>query len=220
MEMPEELDESEYYEENFLNSMADAHRGIFDSEYFCKNYKKEISITEGSRFIFEYFIFNSLYSVDWKEPFEGGVIKKHELGKSELAMQRKFIKYLRPRTEVTKIHQVIQNYILPFKKHEVFDNVPSLRISGEEERDGKDFCSYVINIQKLINKNEIKNKFYENLQRCLRFIYAVRNNIFHGTKIPGDYWDEDQRLRVDLYSKIIGATNELFFAIKIRDGRF
>jgi hypothetical protein len=216
----EEFDESEYYENNFLTSMADAHKGIFNSKFFSKKHEEETIITEGSRFIFEYFIFNSLYSVDWKNSFEDGLIREPVPNLTELAMQSRFIKYLKPKTEVTKIQQVIQNYIIPFGQFEVFDNISSLKISRKEngdwdERSGEAFCSYILSIQKLANEKEIKTKFFENLKSSLRFIYAVRNNIFHGSKMPGDYWDDKQRIRVDLYSKIIGATNELFFATQI-----
>ena len=126
-------------------------------------------------------------------------------------MQSRLIRYLKPKTEVAQIQQVIQNYIMPFGQFEVFENISSIKFSQKEngdweERSGEEFCSYVMNIQKLANGNEIKTKFFENLKSSLRFIYAVRNNIFHGSKMPGDYWDNKQRVRVDLYSKIIGAT--------------
>ena len=45
----------------------------------------------------------------------------------------------------------------------------------------------------------------------LGFIYSVRNNIFHGTKTTIEMSDKNQRKRLDIYSNILIAVNELLF---------
>lgn len=45
----------------------------------------------------------------------------------------------------------------------------------------------------------------------IRFVYMVRNNIFHGTKNTIEMSEVFQRKRLDIYSNIIIAINELLF---------
>ena len=58
---------------------------------------------------------------------------------------------------------------------------------------------------------ESDNLLIGKLKVMLRFVYLVRNNIFHGTKTTIEMSDKNQRKRLEIYSNILIATNELLF---------
>ena len=58
------------------------------------------------------------------------------------------------------------------------------------------------------DKNDIKGKLKQDL---IRFIYKVRNNIFHGTKNTIEMTGSGQRDRLEIYSSFLIATNSLLF---------
>jgi len=64
-----------------------------------------------------------------------------------------------------------------------------------------------------LQKGKLKNEI-------IGFIYQVRNNIFHGTKTTIEMADRNQRERLEIYSKILIATNELLFRVLSRQLEF
>lgn len=72
--------------------------------------------------------------------------------------------------------------------------------------------------EKLLKTNEIKIGELKN--DIIRFVYMVRNNIFHGTKNTIEMSEVFQRKRLDIYSNIIIAVNELLFKVLERNTDF
>lgn len=209
-EEEEELENSDTID-NFFYTMQNAHRGNKNSKYFSQDYNEDRrDITICNKFIFEYFIFNSIYNVNWEKSNLHRKILTFDYKIVELSKQNQFIKFLKAQTSSEQISKFISN-ILKFKNFGVFDKVAKQQIDRNTKRNGKEFCDYVRSIQKLNGNTNIEGKFFKQLKSSLRFIYAVRNNIFHGSKKPGQYWDESQKVRIGLYTQLIEGANELFF---------
>jgi hypothetical protein len=61
----------------------------------------------------------------------------------------------------------------------------------------------------MIKGGEMKKAKLKN--EIIRFIYLVRNNIFHGTKDTIEMSESNQRKRLEIYSNILIGVNELLF---------
>lgn len=80
---------------------------------------------------------------------------------------------------------------------------PDARITDSERE------KFKAAFEKLITTNEIKVGKLKN--DILRFVYLVRNNIFHGTKNTIEMTENFQRKRLLIYTNILIAVNELLF---------
>ena len=59
------------------------------------------SVSPLTNFVFETFLFNSLYSIDWAETYDSNILTRFDVGKdgpAELTKQGKFITFCRDRT--------------------------------------------------------------------------------------------------------------------------
>tara|TARA_R110002111_G_C5922390_1_gene366022 strand:- start:398 stop:1072 length:675 start_codon:yes stop_codon:yes gene_type:complete len=170
---------------------------------------------EPSKFIYSFFAFNSLYNYDWqKSIIENSLISFDiEENLSESQKFKKMIDFTFENFKETDSIEFVNTILRPNKRQNpkrkedliraMEDITPDSRIS-QSEREGfkKEF-------EKLLNsENVLKGKLKNEI---LRFIYLVRNNIFHGTKTTIDMADRRQRERLNIYSSILIATNNLLF---------
>jgi len=72
--------------------------------------------------------------------------------------------------------------------------------------------------EKLITTKEIKVGKLKN--DIVRFVYLVRNNIFHGTKNTIEMSENFQRRRLEIYTNILVALNQILFNILKRETDF
>lgn len=203
---------------NFLEEIEDLYR----LHYITKKYEHIIEYQRGawklfepSKFIYAYFAFNSFYNFDWPESVKNNKLtlfpKRIEDGKEidpsesqkykamidfvfegvENSDKELFLKIIKGKDDISRTIDAISRI------------TPDNRISeSERENFKKEF-------EKLLKTNEIKIGKLKN--DIIRFVYMVRNNIFHGTKNTIEMSEVFQRKRLDIYSNIIIAINELLF---------
>ncbi|MFN4299895.1 MAG: hypothetical protein ACK4EX_09230 [Thermaurantimonas sp.] len=82
---------------------------------------------------------------------------------------------------------------------------PNNRITESERENFKN------EFENLMRSIEIKIGKFKN--DIIRFVYMVRNNIFHGIKNTIEMSEVFQRKRLEIYSRIIIAVNELLFKV-------
>jgi hypothetical protein len=208
---------------DFLEELKDLHR----LHLVTKDFKHIIEYEPGSwkmfepsKFVYSYFAFNTFYNFDWQKSCETyiltpleGVIKE---GKIEFPNEenkfKSMIDFVFNHTSTEDRIEFIHFIKRPNKRENpissklLFEYIegitPDKRIK-ESERDDfkKEFIKMVESDNLLIGK----------LKNILRFVYLVRNNIFHGTKTTIEMSDKNQRKRLEIYSNILIATNELLF---------
>lgn len=174
---------------------------------------------EPSKFVYSYFAFNSFYNFDWQKSCETLIltplekIVKH--GKEEYPNEENKFKAMidfifnhsseEDRIEFTRFIKRPKGNNPISNKHlfEYIEGITSDKRITESERE--DFKK---EFKKMIESDTLK---IGKLKLILRFIYLVRNNIFHGTKNTIEMSDKNQRKRLEIYSNILIATNELLF---------
>ncbi len=206
------------------NNFAEEIEDLYRLHYITDKYDHIVEYERGawklfepSKFIYAYFAFNSFYNFDWEESLKKSELtafhKKVEDGKeiepSEGQKYKAMIDFIFSKVDnndkelfikIIKGKDAIERTIETISKI-----TPDNRITeSERENFKKEF-------ENLLKSNEIKIGKLKN--DIIRFIYIVRNNIFHGTKNTIEMSEVFQRKRLDIYSNIIIAVNELLFKV-------
>lgn len=213
---------------NFSLEIEDLYR----LHYITKKYDHIVEYERGawklfepSKFIYAYFAFNSFYNFDWELSLknkrlslfekiidnEGKEIKQSEGEKYKSMInfifsnvdnddKALFLKIIKGRDSIERTIEAISKI--------THDN---LITESERENFKKEF-------EILLKSNEINVAKFK--KHIIRFVYMVRNNIFHGTKNSIEMSEIFQRKRLVIYSNIIIAVNELLFKVLEKNNCF
>jgi len=202
--------------ENFIDSIHRAHLDNAKTSY--KASPRGASVSPLTNFVFETFLFNSLYSVDWIGSFEQQNLVWHDVGHdgpSESKKQRELLKFCRQRlsddADFSRLNNAFQPLLSLGDLSASWASVtPDARISLD---DGEAFFAKLTQLSQRAANNELSptKKDFDVIQDCCHFVYLVRNNIFHGQKTLGDIYDRDQLRRITVYDLFLRCLNSLFF---------
>lgn len=172
-------------------------------------------------FMYVYYCFNTLYSINWQESLKSGVVhyfdEDRDEDESRSSERFKFNKmisfcFYKPETFATefrdKFIKIITN---EFNRDEIFNIINTIRIDqhplGNINDDTIDI--FKNNVKRLL-VDRIFN--FETIKEISNFIYLIRNNIFHGTKTLEDMLQKEHKAKLLLYSYFIIAINQMLFS--------
>jgi len=172
-------------------------------------------------FVFELFIYNSIYQVDWPASLEARRVVNHPRdaeGFTETKQQRELEKFLKP--HVREAPALLYEAFLPIRDASLEGDwtpvVPDARISAEE---GERFFEGLRSLRDMLLREErpqalrASNQCFDLIAECRRIVYLVRNNIFHGSKTLGETYEPNQQRRIELYLTFLRCMNKLFFSV-------
>ena len=191
---------------------------------------------EPSKFVYAFFAFNSFYSIDWEETKKQNQLIKWELlkkvkeittsvGKAKtesekISEMRKYLynSYVKDDKDIEGENLIANEFVIKLKKFlktnktdiNVIKEILFRIVTDDYINEGKK-ASFVENFEKLYERQLRGNKFSEALYELLRFVFMVRNNIFHGSKTVIDMLDRNQQDRFEIYTAILLAVNEMLF---------
>lgn len=178
---------------------------------------------EPSKFVYAFFAFNSFYCINWEESQKQKELInwKSEDDTSETkkikAMQKYiydyYVKNVQNRLDeenkkkelgsrfVSKINEYLGMNLKD--KIDILDRIVIDTRINEDEKN-----KFIKSIKKIVDEDILSNKIWYDI---LRFIYLVRNNVFHGSKTITHMGVTSQIERFKIYTAILLATNELLF---------
>lgn len=174
-------------------------------------------IFESSHFIYSYFLFNSIYSIDWQKTLKEEKIidwswyyKKTGNGKDEKEKISAYIDFLH--------EQIGSNF---FNLFQIFLK-NNLKVDNPLEELEGIICNNIYESKKkkfienfkLVYNEENVNKV-KTIEELAKFVYLIRNNIFHGSKSAIEQMERKQRNRIKIYSSILNTLNHLLFYVGI-----
>ena len=175
-----------------------------------------------TKFIYAFFTFDSIYSFSWEEslkydiPIEWDLYEKYGDEEKRAATDskkiRKLVNFCIHRLGIDGLASFSHNLkkYLPETDHiTVLNNIVPDRKTDKMVSTFQNKFKYIYNgeFNDTPDINKAKRKAIESI---LYFVYLVRNNIFHGTKTI-HHMDIEQQQRIQIYTAIIIAANELFF---------
>jgi hypothetical protein len=188
------------------------------SHLFAKNHNHGLelyghwNLFEPTKFVYAFFAFNMVYSIDWEESISVNRIQYvNNRAKSLFIDTIKFISDFDEslfETELTKLDPTRELYAVINKM--TYDRNSDKKSEFTNNTIAQDF--------------KIASKKYSDYQALnsddhfdlLQMSYTVRNNIFHGEKKAMQMAEAGQRERLLHYANIILATNEAFFEVMHR----
>lgn len=195
-----------------------AHCDNAKYQYYAKlPGRKRISIMPLTPLVFEFFLFNSLYQVDWAEVKDTSDPKYHPRGGPERQKQQALLDFLIRR--VSSKPAIFYRSFEPLIQIENLQGAwtrvtPDSRVTSAK---GDEFFRKLRELQSMIeeckspSQTSLDKRVSENLDDCIDFIYMVRNNIYHGSKTFGVFYDLNQKRRLEVYDLFLKCINSLFF---------
>jgi len=205
--------------------------------YYAKypNNDTEVSMMPLTPFVFEFFIFNSIYQVNWEKTLDNKRLIYHN---DHDYVEKKESTTINNSPNKSIGERKQQNYLLDcLIKHsgknpnilsQAFRKLRSVKeVSGDwtktsqgqriNHEEGKKFFSIIRNLHRILTKetSKIEDKdidlIFKQLIECVSFVYKVRCNIFHGSKSLAEINQYNQKKRINIYYVLIHGVNELFF---------
>jgi len=209
--------------DNFIEELKDLHR----LHLVTKDFKHIIEYETGSwkmfepsKFVYSYFAFNTFYNFDWKKscetyiltPLEKIINDGKEVNPSETNKYSAMIDFIFNNSSTENRIKFIHFIKRPNKRENPNTNEILLKCIEGITPDKFISESKRNNFKKEFKKMiDSENLLIDELKILIQFVYLVRNNIFHGTKTTIEMSDKNQRKRLEIYSNILIATNELLF---------
>ncbi|NLJ17567.1 hypothetical protein [Globicatella sulfidifaciens] len=214
----------------FAKEIEDLHRlhyiaKTYDhliGEYKKETYKDNIwkrdswTLFEPTKFVYAYFAFNSFYNFDWGKSLENKKLTLSNKNKERNKYQD-MIDYIFSRVNEEDKDSFLEMIKGDYDINDIYNTInkikPDNRINDKIIDDFKESIKNLLGTNK-VKIGQLKNKLKNDI---IHFIYMVRNNIFHGTKNTIDMYEESQRKRLNIYSNIIIAINELLFKVLAKE---
>jgi len=165
-------------------------------------------------FVYEWFLYNSLYQYDWQQSIDAGEAVLCPADDSETGKQRKLEKFIRAgcKDNSSLITRAFESLV-------AFDDLdgPWTRVTGDARitvEDGERFFKDLALLRdRTQDGDEVSatKAVFGPIEGCRYFIYLVRNNIFHGSKTIGETYDRDQRRRIEVHETFLRSLVSLFF---------
>ena len=203
--------------DSFIEILHKVHCDNSRLQYYAESNGHRISTMPLTPFVYEFFLFNSLYQVDWHKSSDGEELVFHIDDYSESKQQKELIKYLKAhaKNNPSDFYRAFEPLIYLSKVGGEWTNVtPDARISKEQ---GKSFFEKIKTLQELIEacgtpgEMPTTKKVFEVIDKGAYYIYLVRNNIFHGSKTLGEIYETNQKRRIEIYEVFLKGITSLFF---------
>lgn len=169
-------------------------------------------------FIFEYFLFNSIYQHDWEATHRRKSPVQHDRrsGMREWEQQKILLDYLQ--SACSRKPNLIERAFRPFKYLVDLDGAWTAITSNHDATiaEGEKFFQSIREIQGILKAGVPSQRigdFFSQLDYCRDFVCRVRNNIFHGVKSLNQTREIGQSRRLEVYHLVIQSINSLFFLV-------
>lgn len=205
--------------DDLIDILHSAHMDNARLHYFARGHNnREFSQMPLTPFIYEFFLFNSLYQNDWSASNNCSGLTSHSRERTEDWKQRQFVKFLRSGSR--KRPELLYRAFAPICDIEDLDDTWT-KVSADSritDADGDKFFARVRAFRDLLKTYSRQgsltiSKSRPDLDGCIAYINKVRNNIFHGSKTLGDSADENQKRRIEVYELFLKGLTSLFFLV-------
>lgn len=184
---------------------------------------KEWTEYNPTHFIYVFFCFNALYSVNWNKSLKEGAIKYYErynsegtyIGISETKQYEKMLSFcfFNNNSFVYHFYKRFLNIIMmEYNEDDIFEIIET--IEEDIKPNGRITEEKISSFKNAIEDLLINNKFEQSvLEHVIRFIYDIRCNVFHGTKELAEVLtNRKEKKKLKLYSYILIAVNQMILS--------
>lgn len=160
-----------------------------------------------SHFIYAFFTFNTLYNIDWKSSIKNGSICLH----TEPGDLKKMYRYLNFCNCDEFLVQYREFFVQYIEEHWDIDEVLAKfeRIYPDDSVTEDILNNFKSACKRCFKDGECNREI---LDHIVTLIYKIRCNLFHGHKTLEELSNTYQQERLDIYSVMIIAINQMVFS--------
>ena len=169
-------------------------------------------------FVYEFFLYNSIYQYDWQGSLEDGQLAPWPIeGMSESTQQARLEKFIRNRCRGNP--SLLRRALDPIAELDDLQGTwtqvtPDVRITLDQGRSFfKKLSTLADHVRTARSGEELQptRAVFDLISGCRYFVYLIRNNIFHGSKSIGEIYEVSQRRRLEVYDLFLKCLVSLFF---------
>ena len=167
-----------------------------------------------TRFIYSFFTFNTLYNIDWQSSLNKGAVYLFKRNEYDEDKQDAYLDF------VFSDEDFVASFKKPFIDYLTRD-VPSTVILEQLQGIELDKAfngsikdkGVITSFQDAMKSLLISKQFnIKTIKTILGFVYRIRCNIFHGVKSMEQMRMVSQKERIEIYTRIIIAVNQMCFS--------
>jgi hypothetical protein len=165
-------------------------------------------------FVYQFFLYNSLYQIDWERSFQRNFVLPH-MYEVEAVKQKAFESFIGSRATCDDLVASFSGVPVLQRDEDWIEVVPDAFISAQA---GKNFFARLRAFQERLRRmkkkgtDSLREEALKYIPDLRDFMYVVRCNIFHGRKSIADARDPKQNKRLEVYFLFLSGLVRLFFA--------
>lgn len=198
-----------------LDNLHDLHVLCKEWQFGIKQSGGKFKIYSPSTFIHTFFAFNSIYSNKWVESFDKQTVGHWDTREGQIKPINSLVDFC-----YDTLGQIAANFFLDELNRYInqnilndptslLDNARRISIPSPYNTFEEAHGALMQAFSKLHLPQEFTHGHHKEL---VKFVYLVRCNIFHGRKRFPQLLEPNQEERLKIYTGILLATNEVFFA--------
>ena len=156
-------------------------------------------------FIYSFFAFNSLYNYDWETSLRIGELKEYDEQMGERYKQKSYIDFVFSDPLFTSVYkdQFTRDFTRYFSKETIIQELESMSDDRFHRR------MMISSVNSLFKRDRFNKDIVDEITK---YLYRVRNNIFHGAKSVKEMEDLGQQRRLIIYASFVIALNQMVFS--------
>jgi hypothetical protein len=205
---------------NFITTMKRVHDDNSRVKHFARYPEGERSTMYLTPFVYEFFMYNSIYQIDWEKSLVDSQLQYHSREMKEKEKQGPFEGFLKAQTKISP--HLVSTAFQRLLEIPIDDSwaivTPDSRITAER---GRQFFENLRQLRERLHRlehqptSELHDEVFNYICQCRVFVYDVRNNIFHGRKTLVDATEPNQNRRIEIYYWFLYGLLSLFFRLDI-----
>ena len=203
---------------NYLDTLRQAHCDNARQVYYAMGRgRQRRSTMPVTSFVFEYFIYNSLYQYDWERSIAEADMVPWEDEPTEPQQQNGLERFVKSQCKSNP--QILMRAFEPLTHiddltGEWTEVTPCAGTRGITTEDGRRFFRKLTQLRDRVRSRDdlkINKSLFDLICDCRYFVNRIRNAVFHGSKSIGETWDAKQRKRIEVYDIFLKCLVSLFF---------
>lgn len=194
-----------------VENLRTLHEDVCMTEHAMYEGQKRFMPYEPTYFLYNYFCFNTIFSIDWEASVKEGVVQESELSEEKRIKRLIDFCFSYPGFAESFFPTFKDIVTIRFELTEI-ENAMEAIVADDKRIDEAFIGSFQSACGKVLTE---KGFNVRDLKTVYSFIYAVRCNIVHGTKSMQHMREPGQRTRILVYSYfIIALVHMLFMNLK------
>lgn len=201
------------YDSDSFKNLRWLHTETAKLQHGIKTYSEGWKTYNPTLFMYAFYFFNTLYSINWEESIKRGKIWHHDDDTHERDKFNCLIEFcIKDDEDFSNIFKdkFVEIISAELTRSQIFSIINTIK--PDKGYLGRVTKTKISNFKKSIESLFDRKLENDIVQEIIGFVYLIRNNIFHGTKTLEQMGEGEHQAKLLLYSYFIIAVNQMLFS--------